>query len=546
MRRLPILYSSVMESDSCMSVLAKKSKLTADKVSTNLQNPWIFLIGGLGSLIAIWAILTMGWPESVVLVSELVVLNIIVQLVLLSVQRTGVVFGVHQAFNLAAVALFGLPTGIVITLITTLAVWAVMTVRKRQSMTHSAKTLLYSTGMEVIAVAVSGLILTVLRSTIPVGWLIVRPIAWLIAAIANDQLNLAMLATTLYLQKGSSPIDFWKRNVWAMPINITIGALGGVLLYGAISTMGFRGMLIFIVPLVLSAYAFHMYVRAHEAQQSTAKGRTGELELANKQLTQVARRKEQALDTMTVKIEEPLNGIRSALNTLIETHGMLSPERRTELLSSIATHERSITSLLESASQDEDTVDEKAAMPGRLFNLSELVEQVTDMLDRAAKSKRLRLLTVTGDDPIYIEADEQKLREVIMHLTTNAIKYTPEGGSVFVRLSIVEGKINLEVEDTGSGIPRSEIKSIFKSGYRVEKHQNTIPGKGLGLTIVNENVKAHDGTIDVESNVDLGSRFTVKLPMHISAPDYSDMLLTAPSIYTTQEFIIHARETIGS
>ena len=529
-----------------MSVLAKKSKLPADKASTNLQNPWIFLIGGLGSLIAFWAILSMGLPDSPLLVGQVILLNIIVQLVLLSVQRTGVVFGVHQAFNLASVALFGLSTGIVITLVSTLAVWAVTTIRQRKSISHGAKTLLYSTGMEVIALAISGLFLTVLRSVIPVGWLVIRPIAWLIAAIVNDQLNLAMLATTLYVQKGSNPIEFWKRNVWAMPINITIGALGGVLLYGAISTMGFRGMLIFIVPLVLSAYAFHMYVRAHEEQQSTAKGRTGELELANKQLTQVARRKEQALDTMTVKIEEPLNGIRSALNTLIETHGMLPPERRTELLASIATHERSIASLLEqSALQDDETLDEKAGMPRKLFNLTELVEQVTAMLDRPAKSKRLRLLTVTSKDPIYIEADQQKLREVIMHLTTNAIKYTPEGGSVFVRLNVVEGKINLEIEDTGSGIPRSEIRSIFKSGYRVEKHQNTIPGKGLGLAIVNENVKAHDGSIEVESNVDLGSRFTVKLPMHISAPDYSDMLLTTPSIYTTQEFIIHARETIG-
>jgi signal transduction histidine kinase len=106
------------------------------------------------------------------------------------------------------------------------------------------------------------------------------------------------------------------------------------------------------------------------------------------------------------------------------------------------------------------------------------------------------------------------MRQVIVNLVDNAIKYTPEGGSVEVQVGAVDGSARLEVSDTGIGIPPDALGHVFERFYRVDKARSReMGGAGLGLSIVKSICKAHDGKISVESSDGRGSRFSVELPL---------------------------------
>jgi signal transduction histidine kinase len=112
-----------------------------------------------------------------------------------------------------------------------------------------------------------------------------------------------------------------------------------------------------------------------------------------------------------------------------------------------------------------------------------------------------------------IVCDENKLRQVLTNLVDNAIKYSPDGGSVEIRLASRDGECWIEVADEGLGIPNSELERIFEKFYRLDPQQTLgIGGSGLGLYICRELVERMNGRLEVDSEPGKGSRFTVALP----------------------------------
>lgn len=530
-----------------MSVATTKFTGEAPSQAKHLHYPYIIGIGALGALLAVWSLLTIGNIEHSRLLIQLFVLNAATQLGIIAIRRTGMAFSVSPAVNLATVAVFGVQAGILVALFSNVAVWLVMTIRKKQPIKRALQTLVFNAGVEIVALFIAGFVLLAIRQMMPSDWLFLKPLDWFIASIVNDQLNVLMLAALLFLQNGYDPKEFWRRNAWAMPINITIGALGGALLSAAVADMGFRGILTFMVPLVLSAYAFHMYVRTADEKFDSVRARINELEIANQQLTALAQRKEKSVDSVSAEMQPSLNTIRDSVKMMIETQNYLPRERQMALVESIASAETELSSMVSRIGQHDATPLETTDAPQmRLFNLSELVEGVTAAHQDDADIKQVRMRCYAGDVPIYIEADEQMIRQVVRHLITNAIKFTPENGSVFVSLSIKEQRVTLDVEDTGAGIPKVEIGRIFDPYYRGKQHEESTQGKGLGLAHVRQMVEAHEGSVEVESQVELGSRFTVTLPMHESVQPRDSDLMLGSSIYTTQEFFIHARETVSA
>src|SRR5262249_27247971 len=129
----------------------------------------------------------------------------------------------------------------------------------------------------------------------------------------------------------------------------------------------------------------------------------------------------------------------------------------------------------------------------------------------------LRLDLGRLDGETLIMADEEAIREILDNLIDNAIKYTPEGGSVSVSCRLDgDGKtVAIEVADTGIGIPSEDLPRIFERFYRVDKARSReLGGTGLGLSIVKHLVQSMGGQIAVKSRVGAGTRFTVQLPRH--------------------------------
>ena len=145
-------------------------------------------------------------------------------------------------------------------------------------------------------------------------------------------------------------------------------------------------------------------------------------------------------------------------------------------------------------------------------DLAAAVDQTIRLMQPLAEKKRLTLRR-EGVAALMAKVDEQKIKQLMLILVDNAVKYTPEGGSVTVRLTEpAAGKILFSVEDTGIGIAPEDQERIFDRFYRVDKARSReMGGNGLGLAIAREIVHLHDGAIKVTSRSGEGTTFTVTL-----------------------------------
>jgi two-component system sensor histidine kinase VicK len=146
------------------------------------------------------------------------------------------------------------------------------------------------------------------------------------------------------------------------------------------------------------------------------------------------------------------------------------------------------------------------------------VRELTDAVIDAARTHLPENVTVDleapADDLPAVAADAGELRQVLANLVDNAIKYSPDGGAIRVRLEPGEAHVRFEVADEGLGVPPAEQARIFEKFYRLDPHMTRgIGGTGLGLYISREIVKRVKGRIWVEPNGDRGSVFYVEIPI---------------------------------
>jgi PAS domain S-box-containing protein len=147
-------------------------------------------------------------------------------------------------------------------------------------------------------------------------------------------------------------------------------------------------------------------------------------------------------------------------------------------------------------------------------DLNDFVRQIVTEHEAVAAAKNQQLNCSCGEDTPLMPVDKTKLRRAITNLLTNALNYTPEGGSIEARTYLRNGTVIIEVSDNGMGIPQEEVGRIFDRFYRAEaSRKSLIHGSGLGLAICKKIVEAHGGAIEVESVEDEGSSFRILLPM---------------------------------
>ena len=158
---------------------------------------------------------------------------------------------------------------------------------------------------------------------------------------------------------------------------------------------------------------------------------------------------------------------------------------------------------------------EARVQPVRL-DFAELARTTADQMKLLAEEKRISL-TSDGSEPVEVDADPSRLKQVVVNLLDNAIKYTPEGGNVSIYVTRRDHRAILEVADTGLGISANDLPHIFDRFYRADKARSRqMGGTGLGLSIVRSICQAHGGQVTVNSAEGRGSRFRVELPLSTS------------------------------
>ena len=146
-------------------------------------------------------------------------------------------------------------------------------------------------------------------------------------------------------------------------------------------------------------------------------------------------------------------------------------------------------------------------------DLALFLEKLCEDMGILCREKK-QILKQDYDEALTAPGDPKTLRNMMVNLITNAIRYTPEGGQITVSLYRENKKAVIAVSDTGMGIPSDVLPFIFKRFYRVDKARSREQGgSGLGLAICKHIVEAHGGSIQAESRVNQGSTFRVRLPI---------------------------------
>ena len=151
-----------------------------------------------------------------------------------------------------------------------------------------------------------------------------------------------------------------------------------------------------------------------------------------------------------------------------------------------------------------------------VFDLTELVATTADQMKLLAEDKQIQLETQLSPQ-VKVQGDRYRLKQLLLNLIDNAIKYCPAGTRIQIRLAPADSGCVLGVKDNGPGIPRGEIQSLFDRFYRIDKvRSREIGGSGLGLSICKSICEAHGGSIEAESDLGRGCTFRVTLPLATS------------------------------
>jgi two-component system sensor histidine kinase BaeS len=227
------------------------------------------------------------------------------------------------------------------------------------------------------------------------------------------------------------------------------------------------------------------------------------------QLRHVDEMKEEFFATISHDLKSPLGSISEAAYLLREgATGSLTP-RQARLVGIIATSADRILALVNRLLDLSRLRSGVLPLESRPVNLAHVVERVLEELRPQAETADVRLGVEQAGGAFVVEGDEERLAEVMANLTTNALRFTPKGGEIRVRLAETDREVLVAVADTGVGIPEAALPGIFDRYRQVRRDRG---GSGLGLAIVRGLVDAHGGRVTVESSEGRGTCFTVALP----------------------------------
>ncbi|WP_174729592.1 two-component system histidine kinase PnpS [Mesobacillus harenae] len=211
------------------------------------------------------------------------------------------------------------------------------------------------------------------------------------------------------------------------------------------------------------------------------------------------------------ELKTPITSIKGFSETLLD--GAMEDEASLEAFLSIILKESNrLQALIEELLDLSKMEQQGFRLTIHMLDINQELREILPILQGKAERKKIELKLEASDDSLLIEGDSDRLKQVFLNLISNAIAYTPEGGKVMVSVINETDTVTVQVKDTGIGIEQDELPRIFERFYRVDKARSrNSGGTGLGLAIVKHIVEAHKGTIEVSSEKDNGTTFSVKL-----------------------------------
>jgi two-component system phosphate regulon sensor histidine kinase PhoR len=263
---------------------------------------------------------------------------------------------------------------------------------------------------------------------------------------------------------------------------------------------------------VSRSYAVSLYPLAPETQGEEQPEVTGVLLIAEDQteLLKLERARQEFLTNVSHELRTPLASIKLMLETVTESG---DEEAGKIFLPQVLGQVDRLTTLVQRLLEQARVESGELVLQIGELDLEDAARPIVQSFapQAAAKNVNLELRPLR---PALVEADEQRLSQVLVNLIDNALRFTPEGGSVTVTLDVDDGYAIVRVADTGMGIPYKDLPYVFERFYVADRSRTRgVSGAGLGLSIVKQIVEAHHGTVSVDSTLGTGTTFTVRIPM---------------------------------
>jgi len=324
-----------------------------------------------------------------------------------------------------------------------------------------------------------------------------------------------------YLVETGAPMDEVQADLrqWLMVLLATLPLVAAIALGGGYVLV--KRALAPVDQIAASAER----ISSHNLSERLPAARTGdELERLSIALNHMIDRLDAALQysrrfvaDASHELRTPLTILKGELEDLVQKP-QLSPDWRDCLGSALEEVDR-LTNIVEGLFAISRLDAGEAAAEWVRFDLAKLVSATADQMALLAEDKKIKL-TCTGSIGVWVQGDRARVKQVVVNLLDNAIKYTPEGGTVALIVSVQNGKAVLEVQDTGIGIPPQALPRVFDRFFRVDSARaRPQGGAGLGLSIVKSICTAHNGRVEASSKPGEGSRFRVELPRVQGTPN---------------------------
>ena len=254
--------------------------------------------------------------------------------------------------------------------------------------------------------------------------------------------------------------------------------------------------------------------QAHDQLEEKVEKRTKALNIANAQLKEHDRLKDEFIITMTHELRTPIAIFRNIIsNAMAGALGKIGPKLKKNLEIAEETIDR-LAAIISDLLDISKINSGKLQLEPTILTIQSIVNGAIESQLPKAESKNIELKTTMSQDEIIVNADSDKIAQVLTNLIDNAIKFTPDvGGCITIDIKDLTDEVIINVEDNGPGIAPDEIDNIFNRFVQISKQVGEgAHGTGLGLTIAKELVEMHGGRIWAESTTNSGAIFCFVLP----------------------------------
>ena len=210
------------------------------------------------------------------------------------------------------------------------------------------------------------------------------------------------------------------------------------------------------------------------------------------------------------ELRTPLASLSTATYLLLRPE--MSREQRDQIVNNIHNETLRLNSLASSFLDLARLESGRVQFRKTRFSVADLLYECRDVMVTKAHETNVQIRVDVPNDMPLMEADRDKIKQVILNLMSNAIKYNRTNGSVIVTGNYSDNEQSITIQDTGVGIPDESIPHLFEKFYRVREHESKASGTGLGLSISKQIIQGHNGRIEVKSKMGVGTSFTLHLP----------------------------------